>query len=226
MNRSFLLAASSLLIVMPASAQFNIGPPSISNPIVDPSITSTNSPLLVQTSGGGGSVITTKIASPIVSAQPENVSSDAPSIQDNSVDETTATAVAGDNNVLNNSNSNDNINSSSSNANNNSNSSSINNVNELTYIPEAAVAPLLNGGTSGRIGEVEVPLPSLSLSAFGSGGSSSSFNRNDYGMTFGVNIPLGAGQFRKAANNEIIIQELKIKELSAKVRILQNQLGL
>ena len=74
-------------------------------------------------------------------------------------------------------------------------------------MPEAAVAPLPNAGAPGQIGDIVVPLPNVSAGAFGSGADYGNYygdgNRYDYGVSVGVNIPLGAGRFRAAAEEEI-----------------------
>ncbi|QIN96738.1 hypothetical protein [Synechococcus phage S-N03] len=76
-------------------------------------------------------------------------------------------------------------------------------------LPEAAVAPLGQSAGRGQIGDIAVPLPTISAGGFASGSNYNDIygagnnNRSDYGVSIGVNIPLGAGEFRDAARREI-----------------------
>jgi len=77
-------------------------------------------------------------------------------------------------------------------------------------LPETAVAPLPGSGAPGQIGDIVVPLTTISAGGFASGsnyndiyGAGNNNNRSDYGVSIGINIPLGAGQFREAAEREI-----------------------
>ena len=104
---------------------------------------------------------------------------------------------------------------SRSSANNNGNSQATNiDLGGNTYteygdLPETAVAPLPGSGAPGQIGDIVVPLPNISAGAFASGSEYNDIygggnnTRNDYGVSIGVNIPLGAGQFRDAAKAEM-----------------------
>ena len=112
-------------------------------------------------------------------------------------------------------NTNRNRSNSRSAANNNGNSQSTNiNTGGNTYteygdLPETAVAPLPGSGAPGQIGDIVVPLPNISAGAFASGSEYNDIygggnnTRNDYGVSIGINVPLGAGQFRDAAKAEM-----------------------
>lgn len=80
--------------------------------------------------------------------------------------------------------------------------------NTYVELPEAAVAPLPVGNAgSGGIGDIVVPLPGLQVGAFYSNddnaGYGSGTSRNATGVTAGFSVPLGAGEFREAARNEV-----------------------
>jgi hypothetical protein len=104
------------------------------------------------------------------------------------------------------SNSNRSRSNSASGANNTGNAQSTTvNVGGDTHIvtPEATVAPQFQGQSTGAIGDIIVPLPTIGLNGFatrdldGWGGQ-----RDTYGVTFGFNVPLGAGEFREYATAE------------------------
>lgn len=61
-------------------------------------------------------------------------------------------------------------------------------------IPDTPIAPLVGITQSGRIGNVEAPYPTLQFSAFGT----DAYDSNDYGLSIGVSVPLGAGDVRSA----------------------------
>ncbi|WVQ00578.1 hypothetical protein [Synechococcus phage ME01] len=101
-------------------------------------------------------------------------------------------------------------------ANNNGNSQSTtvntggNSYTEYGDLPETAIAPLGQSAGSGVIGDIAVPLPTISAGGFASGsdygdlyGGGNNSSRSDYGVSIGINIPLGAGEFRDAARREI-----------------------
>lgn len=80
--------------------------------------------------------------------------------------------------------------------------------NTYVELPEAAVAPLPVGNAgSGGIGDIVVPLPGFQVGAFYSNddnaGYGSGTSRNATGVTAGFSVPLGAGEFREAARNEV-----------------------
>jgi hypothetical protein len=113
-------------------------------------------------------------------------------------------------------NTNRNRSNSRSAANNNGNSQSTtvntggNSYTEYGDLPETAVAPLGQSAGSGVIGDIAVPLPTISAGGFASGsnyndlyGGGNNSSRSDYGVSIGINIPLGAGEFRDAARREI-----------------------
>ena len=115
-----------------------------------------------------------------------------------------------------NANRNSNRSNSRSAANNNGNSQSTtvntggNSYTEYGDLPETAIAPLGQSAGSGVIGDIAVPLPTISAGGFASGsnyndlyGGGNNSNRSDYGVSIGINIPLGAGEFRDAARREI-----------------------
>lgn len=64
---------------------------------------------------------------------------------------------------------------------------------------EVPIAPLLERDSVGAIGDIAVPLPVISATGFA---SSRPDNTTDYGVSFGVRVPLGTGSFREAANEE------------------------
>lgn len=112
-------------------------------------------------------------------------------------------------------NANSNRSNSRSAANNNGNNQSTtvntggNSYTEYGDLPETAVAPLGQSAGSGVIGDIAVPLPTISAGGFASGSSyddiygAGGSDRSDYGVSIGINIPLGAGEFRDAARREI-----------------------
>ena len=63
----------------------------------------------------------------------------------------------------------------------------------------APVAPLPIADSVGRVGDVVVPLPNV---GFGGFTSTRTNGEMDYGVSVGVRVPLGAGQFRDAARDE------------------------
>ena len=80
--------------------------------------------------------------------------------------------------------------------------------NTYVELPEAAVAPLPVGNAgSGGIGDIVVPLPGFQVGAFYSNDDNAGFgsgtSRNATGVTAGFSVPLGAGEFREAARNEV-----------------------
>lgn len=64
---------------------------------------------------------------------------------------------------------------------------------------EVPVAPLLENDSVGRVGDIAVPIPVISVTGFA---SSRHDNTADYGATFGIRVPLGTGLFRDAAEEE------------------------
>ena len=104
-------------------------------------------------------------------------------------------------------NSNSNSTRSSSSANNNGNSQTLNYTN--IDVPEATVAPLPENGVPGQVGDVIVPLPSITGGAFitEDDGVFGLNDRDTRGVTLGFQIPLGTGQVRRAAEQVIARRE-------------------
>ena len=101
---------------------------------------------------------------------------------------------------------------------------------EYGDLPETAVAPLPGSGAPGQIGDIVVPLPTIGVGGFVSGseygdiyGDGFDNNRNDYGVSIGINIPLGAGEFRDAARREIARRDARAQEQAdrAQFRLIQ-----
>ena len=86
------------------------------------------------------------------------------------------------------------------------------------YERETPVAPLLNRADSATMEGVTVPLPTIGISGFYSNGDSSwnNDNRDDIGVTLGLRLPLGGGQFREAALRrekfQIVKEAIYLKE--------------
>lgn len=115
-------------------------------------------------------------------------------------------------NRVNSSNTNSTRSSSAANNNGNSQSTTVstggNTYTQYGDLPETAVAPLPGAGQPGQIGDIVVPLTTINMGGFASGSNyndiygSGNNARQDYGVSIGINIPLGAGQFREYAANE------------------------
>jgi len=96
---------------------------------------------------------------------------------------------------------------SSSNANNNGNSQTLNYTN--IDIPEATVAPLPENGVPGQIGDVVIPLPSITGGVFTTRDNDIFYggDRSTTGATIGFQIPLGTGQVVAAAEQVVARRE-------------------
>ena len=86
--------------------------------------------------------------------------------------------------------------SSTSSANNNGNHQNIVIEGDEREVP---IAPLPTSDSVGQIGDIVVPLPNIGFSGFTSTQSNGDL---DYGVSVGIRVPLGAGQFREAARAE------------------------
>ena len=86
------------------------------------------------------------------------------------------------------------------------------------YERDTPVAPLLNRADSATMEGVTVPLPTIGISGFYSSGDNSwnNDNRDDVGVTLGLRLPLGGGQFREAALRrekfQIVKEAIYLKE--------------
>ena len=101
------------------------------------------------------------------------------------------------------------------------NSNTLTSGNASVYnIPETAVAPFAPVVGNGGIGDVEVPLPGLSLGAFYTNDDGWS-DRDSVGVSAGFTIPLGAKRFREAAE-----LELANRRASQRVQLIREALWL
>ena len=77
-------------------------------------------------------------------------------------------------------------------------------------VPDVAVAPLPAAGKAGMIGDIAVPLPTISVGGFASGGDydanfrslDGGHTRQNYGVTLGFHVPLGTGDWKGYAAAE------------------------